>query len=275
MSGALHAPGNVRALLDRHGLRPDRAFGQNFLVDFNALHSVLEAAELTGQETVLEIGPGLGVLTRELTRAARQVVAVELDERLLDVLQETVGPADNLTVLQGDAMKFDLSLLPPGSVLVANLPYNIATGFIARVLESGVFERAVVMVQKEVAERLVAGPGDQQYGAVSVLVAHFAKARIVRQVSPGCFYPPPDVTSAIIRLDVRPDARPDPALFRLVRDAFRHRRKTLAKNLQMAGYSRPRVTLALAELDLDARVRGEELGLEAFRALHHRLGAGA
>jgi 16S rRNA (adenine1518-N6/adenine1519-N6)-dimethyltransferase len=271
---ALHAPTVVRSLLDRHGLRADKAFGQNFLVDMNALEAVVDAAELKGNETVLEVGPGLGVLTRELTRRAGRVVSVELDRRLVPVLQETVGRADNLEIVLGDALEFDFDLLPPGSFVIANLPYNIATPFIARALESCVFARIVVMVQKEVAQRLVAAPGSDAYGSVSLLVAHFARARIVRHVAPGCFYPPPDVTSSIVRLDVRTDARPRPDLFRLIRDAFRHRRKTLAKNLQMAGHDRLAVADALKAEGLDSRVRAERLGLDEFAGLHTRLQAG-
>lgn len=274
MAGALHAPSTVRSLLERHGLRADKAFGQNFLVDIHALHSVVDAAALQGHETVLEIGPGLGVLTRELTARAGRVVAVELDRRLLGALQETVGSAQNLEVHLADAMKFDLAPLPPGSLVVANLPYNIATGFIVRALESGVFDRLVVMVQKEVAERLIAPPGSSAYGSVSLLVAHYSQARIVRHVPPGCFYPPPDVTSSIVRLDVRPEAQPRPDLFELIRNAFRHRRKTLAKNLQMAGYARASVAAALTAAGLDLRVRAEELGLSEFVDLLQRLRAG-
>jgi 16S rRNA (adenine1518-N6/adenine1519-N6)-dimethyltransferase len=271
---ALHAPSTVRGLLERHGLRADKAFGQNFLVDINALHAVVNAAELRGHETVLEVGPGLGVLTRELTRRAGRVVSVELDRRLLEVLDETVGQAENLEIVSGDAMEFDFEVLPPPRLVVANLPYNIATAFIARALESCAFERLVVMVQKEVAERLIAPPGSEAYGSISLLVAHFAHARIVRHVAPGCFYPPPEVTSSIVRLDVRPGAGPRPDLFLLIREAFRHRRKTLAKNLQMAGHDRAAVAEALAGQGLDPRVRAEQLGLPEFIGLNDRLQAG-
>jgi 16S rRNA (adenine1518-N6/adenine1519-N6)-dimethyltransferase len=274
VEGALHAPSTVRALLERHGLRADKAFGQNFLVDINALRAVVDAAELRGHETVLEVGPGLGVLTRELTRRAGRVVSVELDRRLLAVLDETVGQAENLEIVSGDAMEFDFGRLPPPRLVVANLPYNIATAFIARALEAGAFERLVVMVQKEVAERLVAPPGREAYGSISLLIAHFTRARIVRHVAPGCFYPPPEVTSSIVRLDARPDARPRPDLFRLIRDAFRHRRKTLAKNLQMAGLDRTAVAEALVAEGLDPRVRAEQLGLAEFIGLLDRLQAG-
>jgi 16S rRNA (adenine1518-N6/adenine1519-N6)-dimethyltransferase len=160
----LHAPGTVRALLARHGLRADKSFGQNFLVDVHALQAVVQAADLGPADTVLEVGPGLGVLTRELVARARRVVSVELDERLLGVLGETVGDAENLEIRLGDAMEFDFGTLPGGSVLAANLPYNIATGLIVQALESTVLSRLVVMVQREVAERLVAGAGDELRG---------------------------------------------------------------------------------------------------------------
>ncbi|MEX2536582.1 MAG: 16S rRNA (adenine(1518)-N(6)/adenine(1519)-N(6))-dimethyltransferase RsmA [Trueperaceae bacterium] len=275
MEGALHAPKTVRALLERHGLRADKTFGQNFLVDLHALMAVVNAAELTPTDTVLEVGPGLGVLTRELTERAGKVVGVELDRRMLEVLAETVGTAPNLEIRHGDAMQFDFGQLPPKSVMVANLPYNIATGLIVRALESGIFDRLVVMVQKEVAERLVATAGTDPYGAVSLIVRHFASATIKRHVPPTCFYPTPEVTSSIVRLDVRSDARPQPELFALVRDAFRHRRKTLARNLHMAGYERERVSKALEAEGLDPRIRGEALSLEAFTSLQQRLQAGA
>ncbi|HEX7003294.1 MAG TPA: 16S rRNA (adenine(1518)-N(6)/adenine(1519)-N(6))-dimethyltransferase RsmA [Trueperaceae bacterium] len=275
MGGALHAPSSVRALLEKFGLRADKSFGQNFLVDIHALQAIVTAADLTRDETVLEVGPGLGVLTRELALRAGRVVSVELDRRLLEPLKETVGDAANLELRFGDAMTFDLGELPERSVLVANLPYNIATGLIVRALESGRFTRLVVMVQKEVAERLTAAAGTPQYGAVSLMTRHFAEARVVRNVAPGSFYPPPEVTSSIVRLDVRPEARPEPELFDLVKDAFRHRRKTLAKNLQMAGYERERVNGALASLGLDSRVRGEQLDLETYRNLQRELHARA
>jgi 16S rRNA (adenine1518-N6/adenine1519-N6)-dimethyltransferase len=270
-TAALTSPSRVRDLLQQHGLRPDRAFGQNFLVDSNALSAIVAAAGLSGQETVVEFGPGLGVLTVRLAQHAAQVVSVELDSRLLPVLAETLSGLPNITLLNEDALDFDYSRLPAGSRLVANLPYNVATPLVMAALESGVIARIVVMVQREVAERMVASPGDPGFGAFSLLISYYASARIVRHVAPGCFFPPPEVTSSIVSLDVHSDVRPDPELFTLIHDAFRHRRKTLKKNLKMAGRPEAATDSALAALRLEPRVRAEELTLEQFRSLYREL----
>lgn len=270
---ALHSPGVVRDLLQRHGLRADKSFGQNFLIDRTVLAALIAAAELDGSATVFEVGPGLGVLTRELAERAARVVAVELDRRLLPVLSETLAGHRNVEIKAGDALTFDLASLPTGSWLIANLPYNVATPVIARALESGRFRRLVLMVQKEVGDRLVAGPSSPAYGSFSLLVEHFGRSRIVRTVRPGSFLPAPEVTSAIVRIDVREGVQPDPTLFRLIRESFRHRRKTLVKNLEMAGWDRNDVVTALAAQGLDPRVRAEALALDEFRALRERLSA--
>lgn len=227
----------------------------------------MAAADLTGNETVVEFGPGLGVLTRELARNSARVVAVELDRRLLPVLAETTADLDNVEILNQDALEFDYPGVPAGSFLIANLPYNVATPLITRSLESGRISRLVVMVQREVAERLRASVGDSGYGAYSVLIRHYAEARIVRDVSPGSFLPAPKVTSSIVRLDRHADAEPDRQLFTVVRAAFAHRRKTLRKNLMMSGYPEGTVLSALDALQLDVRVRAEQLSLAEFRRL--------
>lgn len=267
---ALTSPSRVRDLLQRFGLRPDRNFGQNFLVDANALNSIVEAADLHG-ETVVEFGPGLGVLTIELARHAAQVISVELDSRLLPVLRETLAEQANVQLLNEDALAFDYGSLPAGSLLVANLPYNVATPLIMAALESGRVKRVVVMVQKEVAQRIAAAPGQPGFGAFSLLMRYYASARIVRDVAPGCFFPPPEITSSIVRLDVHDDVQPDPQLFALIHDAFRHRRKTLKKNLLMAGRSAASIEAALERLKLAPQVRAEELSLQQFQMLHQEL----
>lgn len=267
MTGSLSSPTAVLELLGRHGIRPDKSFGQNFLIDRNALDATVEAAEISDGQTVVEFGPGLGVLTRELAARARQVVAVELDPRMIQILSETTAGLDNVKIVHQDALDFDWSQVPLGSALVANLPYNVATPLVSRALESGQLNRIVVMVQREVAERMRAGPGEPGYGAYSLLVEHLAVARIIRDVAPGCFLPPPKVTSSIIRLDVRPGVSPDAALKRLVHQSFAHRRKTLRKNLIMAGYSADTVLHALSSLQLHDKIRAEELSLGQFRLL--------
>jgi len=278
-SKPLTARSRVNDLLTRHGLRADKGFGQNFLVDPSVLHATLRAAELEAGDHVLEVGPGLGVLTHALASAGAHVTSVELDRRLLPVLEETLADlADrpgggSVEVVPGDAMHFDLESMPPGSLLVANLPYNVATPIIARALESGRFRRLVVLVQREVGERLAADPSSPAYGALSLLVAHFGRARLMKSVPPGAFHPPPKVTSAVVRVDVNPEATPDPELFRLIHQAFAHRRKTLRKNLEYAGLDREIVLRALAALQLDPRVRAEQLGLHEFTELRRRLQA--
>jgi 16S rRNA (adenine1518-N6/adenine1519-N6)-dimethyltransferase len=261
----------VHDLLRRHGLAADRSLGQHFLIDDRALASVVEASGAGGDDEVWEVGPGLGVLTRELARVARHVTGVELDRRMVEVLAETLAHVPNVQVLHADATSFDFAAAAPGSVFAANLPYNVGTTVLVRVLESGRFRRAGVLLQREVAERLTAAPGSRAYGALSLLVAHLGSARIVRRVAPGCFLPPPAVTSAVVRVDVRVGAQPDPRTFAIVRAGFRHRRKTLARNLRMAGLAEGDVAAALADLGIDARVRAEALDLATFRALARHL----
>ncbi len=261
----------MRDLLNRHGLRADKAFGQNFLVDGNVLRAVAEAGEVGREDTVLEIGPGLGVLTFELAARAKRVVSVELDARLLPVLAETVGSLDNVEIVHEDGLRYDLNGLPEGSLLVANLPYNVATPITVRALESARFKRLVFLVQKEVAQRLVARPGDAAFGALSLRVQHYGRVFVVRDVKPSAFFPAPEVTSSLVRLEVDPAAQADPATFRLIELAFRHRRKTLQKNLMMAGVPKEEVEEALKALGLDAKIRAERLTLTDFRRLSDTL----
>lgn len=275
----LTARGTVAALLRRHGLAADKSFGQNFLVDEAALRAIVDAAEIAPGDPVLEVGPGLGVLTRALARRGAAVVAVELDRRLLPLLQETLADhleksgAGSVRLVHADATTFDLDALQKGGLLVANLPYNVATVVVAHALASRRFRRLVFLVQREVGERMVAGPSTPAYGALSLLVAHYGRARIVRDVPPGAFVPPPKVTSSVVRIDVDERAEPDPALFTLIHQGFAHRRKTLLRNLVYAGYRREVAETALERLGLDPRVRAEALDLATFRELRDLLAA--
>jgi 16S rRNA (adenine1518-N6/adenine1519-N6)-dimethyltransferase len=202
------------------------------------------------------------------------VLALELDARLLPALRETTDRYPNVEVRQGDAMRFAHETMPEGSALIANLPYQIATALLAEALRSGRYRRMAVLVQREVAERIVARPGDAGFGAFSLTCEHFAEARIVRDVAPGCFLPPPKVTSSIVRIDPRPGVDDDPDTFALIRQGFRHRRKTLRKNLVTAGHAAATVAAALERLGLDTHVRAEALDLATWRRLREHLATG-
>lgn len=277
-------PAALRALLRSRNLRPQHRLGQNFLADRRALQRICEAVSLSRDDLVLEIGPGLGSLTALLAERAGRVVAVELDRNLLAVLQETVtADHPNVDLIHGDAAKIDLDALlrerlVPGqrAKVAANLPYYITTPLILRLLEEDLpISTAVVMVQLEVAERMVAPPGGKDYGALSVVVQYYSEVSVVGKVGRNSFVPPPEVDSAIVRLRLRPEpAVPAPrrALFAVVKAAFGQRRKTLL-NAVSAGLSRSRdeVASALAAAGIDGRRRGETLTLSEFSALTQAL----
>ena len=288
---ALLTPATVHALLDAHGLRPKRSLGQNFLTDPNTARRVVALADLPAAAPVLEIGPGLGSLTLALLDAGHDVVALELDDRLADVLRSVVadetdssdGDADvRVRVESGDAMTVDLSALlePPPSprACVSNLPYNVAVPVVVRLLEEAeAVERILVMVQREVGERLAAGPGDPQYGAVSVKVAYFAEARVVGLVPPTVFVPRPKVDSALVRLHRRsepPVSVPSADdLFTLVRAGFSQRRKMLRRSLApVLGDATPDV---LEAAGVAPTARAEALGLDDWAAVARSAAAAA
>jgi 16S rRNA (adenine1518-N6/adenine1519-N6)-dimethyltransferase len=268
----LLTPATVTALLDEHGLHPKRSLGQNFLADPNTARRVVALAELPAEAPVLEIGPGLGSLTLALLDAGHHVVALELDDRLAAVLREVVG--EQVRIEHGDAMAVDLGALlrPPPSprACVSNLPYNVAVPVVVRLLEEAdAVERILVMVQREVGERLAAGPGDPQYGAVSVKVAYFAEAQVVGLVPPTVFVPRPKVDSALVRLRRRtepPVSVPSAdALFALVRAGFAQRRKMLRRSLApVLGAATPDV---LAAAGVAPTARAEALGLDDWAAV--------
>lgn len=287
MSGETGGFPSAAALLKRHRLRPKKRLGQNFLVDDRVLARILDAAELTGREAVLEIGPGLGGLTRALAGRAWRVLAVEKDRSLAPVLSEVLEGADNVRVLWADALELDLKAVcaqyfgdRPVRV-AANLPYYVTTPILMKLLEEGPpVERIVVMVQREVAERLTAEPGTKAYGALTVAVRWYAeRVEWVARVPPSSFVPRPAVDSAVVRLDLRPREREDREslrLFRVVRAAFGQRRKTLLNALSHAfaeDLGREAVRRALAEASVAPERRGEELTLEEFIRLAKALDA--
>jgi 16S rRNA (adenine1518-N6/adenine1519-N6)-dimethyltransferase len=265
-------PADVRALLDDHGIRPSRALGQHFLADPNTARRVVRLADVAAGERVLEIGPGLGSLTLALADAGARVLAVELDRHLVPVLESVVAGRDGVSVEQGDALEWDYAsrLGDEPWACVSNLPYNVATPVVVRVLEEAPsVGRLLVMVQREVGERLAAAPGTRAYGAVSVKVAYHAQARLVGSVPPTVFVPRPKVESALVRLDRRPAAPVDvpsyDALFHLVRAGFAHRRKMLRRAL--APVLGERTQAVLASAGVQATARAEALGLDEWAAV--------
>lgn len=256
-------PGSVRDLLAAHGCRPSRALGQHFLADPNLARKIVRLADVGPGDRVVEIGPGIGSLTVALAEAGAHVVALELDQHLVPLLTEVLGDLDHpdtVEVVHGDAMTADFRDLTAGDrwACVSNLPYNVATPMVVRLLEEfPEMSRCLVMVQKEVGERLVAGPGTKAYGAVSVKVAYYAQARMVGTVAATVFVPPPNVASALVRLDRRdapPVDVPSPeALFALVRAGFGQRRKTLRRSLAPALGDRTEAVLDAAGVDGSAR----------------------
>jgi 16S rRNA (adenine1518-N6/adenine1519-N6)-dimethyltransferase len=262
----------IRGLLNRYGLQPDKSFGQNFLIDAFALQSIVESAEISPNDTVLEIGSGLGVLTRELAKKAKQVITIELDQRLIPVLQETLEGFSNLQLIHGDGLLFDFASLPKDSLLVANLPYNVATPLIVKALESGRFKRLVFLVQKEVAQRLSSSKGSKSYGALSVMVNYFGKAKRIRDLKPGVFLPPPDITSSLVRIDITHSEPAPNGFFDFVHHGFRHRRKTLHNSLVLNGYDSSKIKESLQHLRLQLDIRAEALGLEDFQKLFGFIG---
>lgn len=273
-------PEATRALLRQFGIRPRKRWGQHFLVSARALETLLRTADLSPRDSVLEIGAGLGTLTGALADLAGSVVALEVDPRLLPVLQ--AGQRANVRVVVGDALEVDLQALfetPPDRPrkVVANLPYNIAAAVLVRLLEPSLrLSLIVVTVQREVAERVVAPPGGRAYGRLSVAVQYRAVPRIISRVPPGAFLPPPAVESAIVRVTPRPSPAvsvPDDEEFlRVVAAGFGYRRKILMNALARGlGLAPETVEAACAAAGVDPRARAEELSLESFAALARAL----
>lgn len=276
------APGVVREIISRHGFRIKKSLGQNFLVDGNIIRKIVAAVDPAPGETVVEIGPGLGALTRPLAQKAGWVVAVEIDRHLVPVLEETLADLDNVQLVEADALKTDFDRLVkerygvggPGYKVAANLPYYITTPLIMHLLENRfAIRRIVVMVQEEVARRLTARPGTGEYGALTVAANFYARAEMVFRVPRTVFIPRPEVDSAVVRLDVldRPavPVADEKVFFRLVRAAFGQRRKTLLNAISAAekGLSREEWSRVLQDAGLDPGRRGETLGAVEFARL--------
>jgi 16S rRNA (adenine1518-N6/adenine1519-N6)-dimethyltransferase len=276
----------IRALCEKHHFELKKGFGQNFIINPGVCPHIVEAAGIDETFGVLEIGPGIGVLTKELAARVKKVVAVEVDERLPALLDETLADTDNVKVVLGDVLKTDLHALIAKEfaglrvAVCANLPYYITSPIVMKLLQDRLpIENITVMVQKEAAQRLTAAPGSRESGAVSYAVAYYAQPKLLFSVQPGSFYPAPKVTSAVIRLDILPQppvSVPDEAAyFALIRAAFCQRRKTAA-NAIAAGLHLPkeRIAQAIAAAGCEASVRPEKLTLEDFARIHAALADG-
>lgn len=261
-----------------------KKFGQNFLIDGHVIHKILAAAEVTGEDFVLEIGPGIGTMTQYLAEAAREVVAVEIDKMLIPILQDTLQGYDNVTIMNEDILKVDIRALAEEKnggkpiKVVANLPYYITTPIIMGLFENHVpLYNMTVMVQKEVAGRMQAAPGTKEYGALSLAVQYYADTYIAANVPPNCFIPRPKVGSAVIRLNAwqQPpvSVEDERFMFSLIRASFNQRRKTLQNSLVNGGIavSKEQIAQALEEMNLPVSVRGESLTLEQFARLSNLL----
>lgn len=279
-------PQNTIAVLQKYNFSFQKKFGQNFLIDTHVLDKIIRSAEITKDDFVLEIGPGIGTMTQYLAFAAREVVAVEIDKALIPILEDTLSGYDNVTVINEDVLKLDIVKLAQERnggkpiKVVANLPYYITTPIIMGLFESHVPVQSItVMVQKEVADRMQVGPGTKDYGALSLAVQYYAKPYIAANVPPNCFMPRPKVGSAVIRLECHEEppvqVEDEKLMFRIIRASFNQRRKTLAnglKNSPEISLSREGIEQAIAELGKGASVRGEALNLEEFAILSNIVG---
>ena len=278
----LGIPQNTIAILQKYNFNFQKKFGQNFLIDTRVLERIIENAEITKDDCVLEIGPGIGTMTQYLAEAAREVIAVEIDKNLIPILQnDTLAEYDNVTIINDDILKVDINKIVQEKnngkpiKVVANLPYYITTPIIMGLFESHVpLQSITIMVQKEVADRMQEGPGSKEYGALSLAVQYYAKPEIVANVPPNCFIPRPNVGSAVIRLTAHekpPVEVVDEAhMFALIRASFNQRRKTLVNGLTNAGnlhLTKEKVISALEEMGLPQTIRGEALSLEQFGKL--------
>lgn len=282
---SLGTPSETIAVLQKHHFNFQKKFGQNFLIDPHVLDRIVEAAEITKEDCVLEIGPGIGTMTQYLAESAREVVAVEIDKNLIPILQDTLSAYQNVTVINDDIMKVDIVALAQEKnagkpiKVVANLPYYITTPIIMGLFESHVPLKSVtIMVQKEVADRMRQEPGSKEYGALSLAVQYYAKPEIMANVPPNCFIPRPNVASAVIRLTryEKPpvEVKDDRYMFALIRASFNQRRKTLANALSNdpgLHLTREQVMQALETLGMNPLIRGEMLSLEQFASLSNIL----
>ena len=279
-------PTKTIEIIQKYNFNFQKKFGQNFLIDTGILESIIDSAEITKDDFVLEIGPGIGTMTQYLCESARQGVAVEIDTNLIPILKETLSEYDNVEVINGDILKIDINKIAekyndnkPIKV-VANLPYYITTPIIMGLFESHVpIDSITIMVQKEVADRMQEGPGSKEYGALSLAVQYYANPKIVADVPPSCFMPQPKVGSAVIKLTRHQnppvDVDNEKLLFQVIRASFNQRRKTLANglnNFPAIALSKEEIQESIKELGVSPTIRGEALSLEQFAQLSNIIG---
>ena len=282
----LYNPSELKRVIEMHGFSFSKSLGQNFLIDEGVLMKIVKGSGVDENSGALEIGPGAGVLTRELAKVSKNVVAVEIDKSLMPLLNYTLDEFDNVTVVNDDVLRVDLKALVEekfgGSPVhvVANLPYYITTPIIMKFLEDEVPVKSLtVMVQKEVADRMAAAPGGKDYGALSAAVQFYTVPKIITKAEPHCFMPQPKVASVVIRLEVQPEptveVKDKAKMFAIIKSAFGQRRKTLVNALSKSPYiniGKDSVLEALSEMGLDANIRGEKLSLEQFARLSDLIG---
>ena len=271
----LYSPKYIKEILERHGFRFSKSLGQNFLIDGNIVRKIVSEGNITAEDYVIEIGPGMGTLTEELALRAKKVVAIEIDNTLLPILDETLGKYNNVEIVHGDVLKIDIGKLieeklDGGPVkVVANLPYYVTTPIIAKLIEDNLnLESIIVMVQKEVAERMEASPGGKEYGSLSVFVNFYSKPEIVVKVPKTVFMPQPKIDSAVIKLTIKKEL-PDVdkvQFFKVVKAAFSKRRKTIINSLSTYGFNIEKETIreALENVNISAETRAENLSVEDF-----------
>ena len=277
----LGTPSATKEIINKYSFAFQKKFGQNFLIDSNVLESIIRGAEITKDDFVLEIGPGIGTMTQYLCEAARQVVAVEIDKMLIPILEDTLSEYDNVEVINQDVLKVDIKSLAEEKnngkpiKVVANLPYYITTPIIMGLFESGVpIDSITIMVQKEVADRMQTGPGSKDYGALSLAVQFYATAKVILNVSATCFMPRPNVDSAVIKLTRHKEPTVNVAdeklMFKIIRASFNQRRKTLVnglKNSPELSFSKEQIVKAIEKTGKPETIRGEALTLEEFAEL--------
>ncbi|MFQ9212474.1 16S rRNA (adenine(1518)-N(6)/adenine(1519)-N(6))-dimethyltransferase RsmA [Eubacterium ventriosum] len=277
----LGTPSATKEIINKYSFAFQKKFGQNFLIDSNVLESIIRGAEITKDDFVLEIGPGIGTMTQYLCEAARQVVAVEIDKMLIPILEDTLSEYDNVEVINQDVLKVDIKSLAEEKnngkpiKVVANLPYYITTPIIMGLFESGVpIDSITIMVQKEVADRMQTGPGSKDYGALSLAVQYYAIAKVILNVSATCFMPRPNVDSAVIKLTRHKEPTVNVAdeklMFKIIRASFNQRRKTLVnglKNSPELSFSKEQIVKAIEKIGKPETIRGEALTLEEFAEL--------